>query len=117
MLPHRLGGISPGLLVMPGIQLEPHESGISGVEHARDFARRLAQRAHVIVVAEWDAQLGAAPADLREQAAHAAEIVGCRLPARRARVDHLEIAAAHVADEAGVAGVLRQRRLFGRRIE
>ena len=38
MLPYRLGGISAGLLIVSGVQLESHELRIGGVEHARDFS-------------------------------------------------------------------------------
>src|SRR5256885_12431774 len=59
--------------------------------------------AHVIVIAERNADVGAAPADLSQQASHTAEVIDDRIAIAWALIDDLEIPATDVVDKSGVA--------------
>src|SRR4029077_236 len=89
VLAHGRCGIAARLLVMRRVEQEVYESGIGGVEHARDFFRRLTQGAHVVMVAERDADVGGAAAELREQPPQAAVVVGHWRSTGGTLVDHL----------------------------
>src|SRR2546422_1052001 len=117
VLANRRGRIASGLLIVRYVEQQAYESRIGGVEHARHFVRRLAERTHVIVVAEGDAQVTAPPADLSEQPSHALEVLGHRRLPARALVDHLEVSSPNVADELRMPRVLSQGFRFSRWIE
>src|SRR2546426_10030389 len=57
VLAHGHGRIAARLLVMRRVEQEVNESGIGGVEHARDFFGRLTQGTPVMMVAERHAAL------------------------------------------------------------
>src|SRR3989449_8042010 len=117
VLAHRRSWIASGLLIVRYVEQQANESRIGGVEHARHLVRRLAERAHVIVVAEGDAEVTAPPADLSEQSSHALEVLGHRRLPTWTLVDHLEVSSPNVADESRMQRVLSQGFRFGCWIE
>ena len=103
---NRLHRIAAALLVVRDVELEFHVPRIGRVENTVDRLGRLAQRAHVIVVADADAEIRTAPADLGEQTSEPRVIAGGHRAPFRPRVRDLQIEPAGVADESRVARVL-----------
>ena len=73
---NRLDRIAATLLIVRDVELELDVAGIGRVQDSIHIVGPLAEAVHVIVIAERDADVGRAFADLREHAAQALPVIG-----------------------------------------
>ena len=103
-LSHGPHGIAAALLVVRDVQQHLDVARIGGVEHTIDFFRTLADAVHVVVIRDWNADVGSALADLGHQLAQPLVVCGHQR-AFWTRVRELQELPADVAHEPRVLQV------------
>ena len=92
--------VAATLRVMRHVEFQLDVARVRRVHHAVNFVGRFAETAHVIVIAERDADIMNALANFGQQMAEPFEIIRRRPPRFRARrIGHLQVQATGVAQE------------------
>ena len=91
VLPHGADRIAAALLVVRNIEQELHVPRVRGIHDLCDFLRLLAERVHVMVVRERNADLHRPLAEFRHQAAQSCVVVRDDWTSLRPFIDHLEV--------------------------
>src|SRR5947207_6495700 len=99
MLLNRLDWISATLEIMGNVELELHVTRIGCGQHALESVRVLAHGSHMIVIAEPDAEVGGALADLRQHSSQALVVGVCDRTVFRFLIQHLKLKAAYIVHE------------------
>ncbi len=111
-----LHGIATAHLVVRDVELELHVTRICRVEDPPHLVGTLADRVHVIVIAERDSKIECSLADLRQHPSKSLVVVA-REFAFRARIRRLQIQPADVPHELRVPGVELELLLLERRVD
>src|SRR5579885_858877 len=101
-----LCGIAAALEIVRDIEFQLHIARIARFEDLRDLLRMLAERTHVIVVAQWNAKVGGALAEFAEQSSKLLAVCGGNAAMAGAVVGNLQINSAGLPQEFCVRKVL-----------
>src|SRR5436190_10042342 len=114
---NRANRIAAALVVVRNIELELHVARVRGFENAIDVVGLLADRAHVIVITERNAEIGGPLSDLSEELAKTHRVGRFHRAVLRALVGDLEVESADVVNEPRVARVLLDDARLDRRVD
>src|SRR5579883_1783644 len=101
-----LHGIAATLEIVSDIEFQLQIAWIARFEDLRDLLRMLAERTHVIVVAQWNAKVGCALAELAEQSSKLLAVCSGNAAIAGAVVGNLQINSAGLPQEFCVRKVL-----------